>query len=186
MWQSDSVMKANQNTITRTELIRRIESRKGAEAIRIYAETDARLLKTGNPHPLTRKRHVASVLLGTRYAENINKLLPEGVTPFVVSPRKWGEKRESGKVVDHKGKVYLIIRSTGLSRKANKKFVEYVENGEKIEFEKIRPFFPANNGSAKQAEKGIEKSRQVEERDFSIENILAVKMRGEMLTVVPD
>lgn len=174
------VMQAN--TITRSKLIEAIENRRGAEAIRIFAETDARLLKTGNPHASARKRTVASVLLGTRYEENIAKM---GVD-FVPSSRAWGEKRKSGKIVDHKGKVYLIIRSTEKSRKANKKFVEFVDNGEKIDFETIRPFFPINKGSAKQAALGIEKSRQVEERDFSIENILAVKMRGEFFTVIPD
>lgn len=172
-------------TITRSELVRAIEARKGAEIIRIYAETDARLLKTGNPNPGARKRTVVSAMVGTRYAENIRKL--DGGESFEVSPRQWGEARPSGKVVDHKGKVYLTIRTTGKARKVNKATVSFVaESGDPLAFEAVRAFLPKRKESAKQAALGIEAGRQVEQRDFAVENIRAVKMRGEMLTVVPD
>lgn len=172
--------------ITRSQLVKAIESRKGAEAIRLFAETDARLLKTDNPHPDARKQTIVSALLGTRYAENINKLLPAGES-FQVSPRKWGVSRPSGKIVDHKGKVYLTVRTTGRARRVNKATVSFVSGeGQPLAFDAVRAFLPARGGSAKQGDLGIDRENQVEQRAIAIENIRAVKMRGEFFQVVPD
>ena len=104
------------------------------------------------------------------------------------SPRKWGVSRPSGRVVDHDGKVYLTIRSTARAREFFKSFVKFKDaEGNPIPYEKISPFIPEKKESKKQAEAGLEgRENQVWQNDFTVTNIKAVKMRGEIYTVVPD
>lgn len=166
----------------RAEFVRAIESRKGAEIVRLYTDGPAKLLKTDNPHPDARKRTVVSSILGTRYKENIDKATGGD---FKLSPRQWGVSRESRKIVDHKDKIYLTIRSTGKARKVNKAFVSFATgDGKPLAFDAVKPFLPKKSISKKQIEAGVKKEDEVQQRDYSLDSIDMVKFRGQLYKLI--
>lgn len=161
------------NTITATDLIATIRAKKGAEIITVKTETDANLLKTGNPFGKVTKKSHLNILVGFDYERCVNnqRTREELESDFLAKPRKWGQRVDL-KSIEHKGTTYLSTSTL------NCYSVEYVdENGKTLAYDDVRPFIKKT-----QADQGIVK--ELIYRDFKITNIKEVSMRGTTLVVV--
>jgi hypothetical protein len=177
-------------TLTHSQLKAALASRKGAEIIGLSIRTDSRARKTGNPFGATFKRSTGSFFTGTNYAANVNKELEAiGEKPdFEAKPRQWGVETVPSRVAEHKGKVYLVTRTTRKIRKNVEKKVQFEnEQGEKIPFEKIAAFLPEKTVSARQVDAGLDHPEMhVEQRDIAFDSIVKARIRGETYKVIPD
>lgn len=169
-------------TMTRSDLVETMQGRKGAFFVTIVAETDPRLLKTGNPYAGATKVSRVNGLLNWIYENAVNNQRSRENQPldnngevehFTALPRKWGSrvKRNDGTVtplVEHKGKQYLELKvqqSLGY---------EYRDaNGNVIDPANVEPFLPKRKEGARQ-----EVDNPVILRDYSIENIQQITLDG--------
>jgi hypothetical protein len=168
-------------TMTRGDLVNAMQTRKGAFFATIVAETDPRLLKTGNPYVGTTKISRVNGLLNWIYENAVNNQRVRENQPldnagevehFTALPRKWGVrvKRTDGTVtplVEHNGKHYLEVKvqkSLGY---------EYRHNGATIDPAKVEPFLPKRKEGARQ-----EVDNPVILRDYALENIQQITIDG--------
>ena len=168
-------------TMTRGDLVNAMQTRKGAFFATIVAETDPRLLKTGNPYVGTTKISRVNGLLNWIYENAVNNQRVRENQPldnagevehFTALPRKWGVrvKRTDGTVtplVEYNGKHYLEVKvqkSLGY---------EYRHNGATIDPAKVEPFLPKRQEGARQ-----EVDSPVILRDYALENIQQITIDG--------
>ena len=111
-------------TITKNQLVDRLMNLRGAKFTTIVAETDPRMLKTGNPFVGATKISRVNGVVNWIYQNSVNNqrvrenqpLDQQGeIEHFSPEPRKWGQrlKHETGHVaplVEHKGKHYLELK----------------------------------------------------------------------------
>lgn len=156
-------------SITTESLVNSIRSRKGAEFITIVTNTDARLLKRGNPNKNVRKISTVNVTVGFDYTSSVNKqrTREELESEFVAQPRKWGERIDL-KTVGHNGGIYLTYKG---EKCLNTRYVG--ENGEEISKDVVAPFLPKKS---KPKTQGTEK--EIIYRDVAVGNITQINFRG--------
>lgn len=168
-------------TLSRAELVEKMQNRRGAFVATIVAETVPAMRKTGNPYVGATKISRVNGLLNWIYENAVNRQRCRENTPvdangevehFEAAPRKWGQRirRDDGTVtplVEHKGKHYVelkVERSLGY---------EYRHNGQPVDAEAIEEFLPDRKEGARQ-----EVENPVILRDYSIENIRQITIDG--------
>ena len=156
-------------TITTENLVTSIRERSGAEFITITTNTDARLLKRGNPNKNVRKISTVNVTVGFDYASSVNKqrTREELEADFIAQPRKWG-KRIDLKTVGHKGGIYLTYKGESCIS------TRYVgENGAELSKDEVSPFLKK---PSKPKTQGTDK--EIIYRDVAVGNITNINFRG--------
>jgi len=176
------------NKLTHSQLVNLITARPGAFPIGILAETDARLLKTGNPNKSVKKTVRTVGFVGANYQRAVRRegerQGAEQAENFVAKPRPWGEwvKGAEGKIATHKGQFYLRTQSTpGQRERTRTKVLNYRgEDGKFLKFEEVKPFLPAKSYSARQADVGIDgEGEQVNVNEYGFASLKKVRIAGK-------
>jgi len=172
------------NILTHSQFAQLLAQKKGTVILSIVADTDARPLKTGNPHKEIRKVTYTRVVSGAKYQSAVDK---QGAVGFKAEGLPYGsfanEQLTNKVIVTDSGKMQL--RTVG--RNPQKPIrVQYVADGVPVEYEAIKQYLPANKGSLKQALSGVTGKRQVMVRNYDFPNILKVKYAGVEYTLIPD
>lgn len=168
-------------SITRSELLDLIRTRKGSCPITILANTDARSLakhrdtKEANPYRGCRKIARVNGFINFTYENSVNNQRKrEGLTPdFKAEERKWGSHEESdhvGCIVEHNGKFYLSIKG----ERVLERYFEY--DGKRVELDS--GFLP----KPKPLNQGVDK--EVVYRNYAIDSIKSIKIDGEEYIIV--
>ena len=161
-------------TITRQQLLNGLKSLKGATPVTIIADTDARLLKEGNPHPDCRKRSMVNGFVNFVYEKSVNRqrVRENKTDDFQAKSRQWGHKVNKKPLVQHKGRYYLEIKVQRVLG------TTYHDNGSMVPNHVVEPF----RREASPTRQGLEK--EVILRDYALENIVGVNINGEVYQVV--
>jgi hypothetical protein len=176
--------------ITHAALRQKIAESKGNLFCQVLSLTDAKALKRNNPFGTILKKAAASVSVGTDYEKAVNTVAAkegnENAGSFVAESI-WNGKGEHvvpNKIIRHidTGREYLYCQTSDKQIDAFPPHVEYqTVSGEKLSREDVAPFLPVKAASAKQAAFGNENERNV--RMIAFDNILAIKMNGELFEV---
>lgn len=176
--------------ITHAELRQKIAESKGNVLCQVLSLTEAKARKTGNPFGQILKRAAASVSIGTDYENAVNNVAKkegnENAGSFVAESI-WNGKGEHAipnKIIRHieTGREYLYCQTSDKQLDAFPPSVEFqTASGTKLSHDKVKPFLIEKVESAKQAAFGNENKRSV--RMIAIDNILAIKMNGELFEV---
>lgn len=145
--------------------------------VRVYADTTPEL-KPGCPLTNVTQHSVFSVFVGTRYKENVSNLSGRH---FEAVKRRWGQVMQGtrGRVVEHKGKLYLVARSTPRARARSSAFTSYSGNGAPLVASAVRPWL-VETFNKRQAAVGLDTvAKQVWQRDFSFASIRMIRAAGE-------
>jgi hypothetical protein len=162
----------------------------GSAPVGILAVTDTRSRKTGNPFGKVFKTIRAVGWVGASYARGVNRELSrqgvEGPT-FESQALPWGEWDIPGKVITHKGSLYLRTQATpGMRRKSPARVLGYrAENGTEVSREQVAPFLPVASGSAKQSEAGMssDPKEQIWVGTYAFSSLRKVRIAGKTYTV---
>jgi len=163
------------NAITRDALQSMLSDIRGATFATLVTATDPKLRKTGNPLGNVRKVSRVNVTLGFQYEGAVNRQRArEGSeADFQTAPRQWGTKI-SPMLIEHKGKVYL---ETKVERSLSHSFID--ADGKEIDSKMVEPFLPARTPSTRQ-----ETEKEILVRDYALESILSIAIRGEEYVVI--
>ena len=155
--------------LTQAALIDTLGTIKGATFATIITETDARLLKTGNPFGPVRKVSRVNVTLGFQYTKAVNRqrTREDSEADFVAKPRQWGE-RITPMLVEHKGRTYL---ETKVERSISTEYID--ANGNTLDKEAVRPFLPKRSTSRQEV------TREIIVRDYALDSLRSLTMKGE-------
>jgi len=162
----------------------------GSMPVGILAVTDARTKKTGNPFGKVEKTVRAVGWVGASYVRGVNRELSrQGVEEpaFRSQPLPWGEWDIPGKVIAHKGALYLRTQATpGMRRKAPARVLAYhAENGQQVTREQVAPFLPVATGSSKQEAAGMaaDPAEQIWVGTYAFASLRKVRIAGRTYTV---
>ncbi len=160
-----------------------LASKKGANIIGIEAETDCRARKTNNPFGVIFK-HVRAV--GFCGADYEIAVINEGFRQnkeieFTSEPLPWGVWKLDGKVIEHKGNLYLRLQTTSGQRKRQPaKILSYrAENGRFVSYEEIKSFLPEKRESQKQLDAGLKTESEIMVRTYAFNSIKKIRINGE-------
>jgi hypothetical protein len=148
------------------------------------ADTDARALKTNNPHREIRKLTYTRVVSGAKYQDAVDR---QGAVGFKSEGLPYGEfanEQLTNKViVTDSGKLQLRTQY----RNARKPIrVQYIADGVPVDYQLIKQYLPARSFSKKQAAAGVTGKKQVMVRNYDFANVLKVKYAGIEYTLIPD
>lgn len=168
--------------MTRDDMAEMLAERckRGAFFVTIEAQTVPEMRKTGNDYfGRIRKLSRVNGVLNWTYEKSVNSQRErEGSEPdFVAEPRKWGMRIPHTCFIEHKGNLYLEIK---VQRAIE---TSYTCDGEPIDVETIRPWFPKKRESGRQ-----ELDHPVIPRDYALTSIQAItldKVRHVVTTFVP-
>ena len=169
-----SIVKAK-TTISKAELETLLQNVKGNTFATITTITEPAQIG-GSPFKTTlRKVSRVNVALGFIYSNSVaNQEKREGMAgDFEAQPRKWGVRIAGTPLVTHKGKTYVeakVERSIGHS---------YLVDGRRTAKATVSPFLRTLSKPNTQAH--IE--RTVILRDYSLDNILRIRMGGRIYNV---
>lgn len=176
--------------LTQKEIVHLITNLSGAKPIGIEAETDAKARKTGNPFGVILKRSRSVGFVGARYGSAVERQqLREGEAPdFDAAPLPWGNWLVPNKLIEHKGKLYLRTQTApGQRERQSAKVLSYRgESGQFLSKEDVKPFLPEKQFSVKQEAAGLVKEKQIEVRNFALDNILKLRIGGRTYGVKKD
>ena len=181
-------------TLTHSQFIQILTSRKGAAIVGVEALTDAKARKTGNPHGAIFKHVRAVGFVGADYERSVQREGARQDAPaaasFEAMSLPWGEWHLAGKVISHKGAFYLRTQSTpGQRNRQPARLLSYRDaKGLFLSKEAVRPFLPAPSVSARQAAVGIgnDASAQVAVRTYAFASIRKVRVNGETFKLIAD
>lgn len=161
--------------ITRDQLLEILSRRKGTQLISATWVGDARLKKTGNPHPNCKKRVSANLKLGASYKNALEKAMANsGVEPTSASgihDAKWGEHIEGTPIIRHTGKDN--VERFYLDAIINKVLdTQYEDETGPIIYDEIKEFLPNKD------------SRLVPVARVCLDNIKTIKINKETYEVV--
>jgi hypothetical protein len=165
--------------LTHTQFANLLSARKGAVIIGIVSNTDAKALKTGNPHSEIRKITRQTVVTGADYQTAVEKQGGEG---FKAGAMTYGEFVVPNKVL--KGPKGDLQLRTVARNPRKPQSVLFVADGTPKEKKEIEAFLPKRKESAKQAAVGVTGKKQVLVRNFSFDNIEQVRVNGEAFKLV--
>jgi hypothetical protein len=162
----------------------------GSMPVGILAVTDTRSRKTGNPWRTVFKTVRAVGWVGAKYGDGVRR---EGnrqgadASEFKAAPLPWGEWEVPGKVIAHKGNLYLRTQATpGMRRKSPARVLGYhAASGETLTREQVAPFLPVESGSAKQAAAGLSSDprEQIWVGTYAFASLRKVRIAGRTYTV---
>jgi len=179
-------------TITKENLVARLQGTPGTIFVGIEALTDAKARKTGNPAPdgLIFKRVRGAAMVGADYQTSVKNesLAQGGKGEFKAAPLPWGEWLIAGKVISHKGENYLRTQSRpGQRRVAATKVLGYfAKDGAPLSFDAISAFLPEKSESKKQIAAGIaaDKKEQVWVNTYKFSSIQKIRIDGQTFRLV--
>jgi hypothetical protein len=156
------------------QLVEMLVKNKGAKIVTLYTETQPKMKKTNNPYLGVIKKSRINGVVNFNYENSVNRQrVREDSTPdFKAEERKWGKRINGTPVVEHKGKYYLEVK---VERTLDTK---YELNNEEVSYESLKPFFYERSTGRQELEK------EVILRDFSLDNLKALKYNGQMYEVV--
>lgn len=162
-------------TINRAELETILRNVKGNTFATITTITEPAQIGISPFKSTLKKVSRVNVALGFHYSNSVaNQEKREGLAgTFEAQPRKWGVRVAGTPIVTHKGKTYLeakVERSIGHG---------YLVNGRRMAKAKVSPFLRPSTKPSTQAH--IEK--MVILRDYSLDNILRVRMGGKVYNI---
>jgi len=163
--------------LTTNQLVELLATVKGATFATIITETDARLVKTGNPFGDVRKVSRVNVTLGFQYEKAVNRQRARegGETDFEAAPRQWGERKPGTMLVEHKGNLYL---ETKVERSLDCQY--FTADGKELTAEEVKPFLPKKGASRQEVEK------EILVRDYALESIRSIAFGGEQYVMLQD
>lgn len=172
------------NILTHSQFAQLLAQKKGAVILSIVADTDARALKTNNPHREIRKLTYTRVVSGAKYQDAVDR---QGAVGFKAEGLPYGsfanEQLTNKVIVTDSGKLQLRTQY----RNARKPIrVQYIADGVPVEYETIKQFLPPEKVSRKQERAGVTGKRQVLVKNYDFPNILKVKYAGIEYTLIPD
>lgn len=165
--------------LTHKEFANLLGARKGAVIVGIVSNTDAKALKTGNPHAQIRKITRQTVVTGADYQAAVEKQGGEG---FKAGGMTYGEFEVPNKVIRGPKGDFQLRTVARNPRKPQS--VLFVADGVPKEKKEIEAFLPKRKESAKQAAAGVVGKKQVLVRNFSFDNIEQVRINGEVFKLV--
>lgn len=165
--------------LTHNQFKNLLSARKGALILGIVANTDAKALKTGNPHAEIRKVTRQTVVTGADYQKAVEKQGGEG---FKAEGRTYGETVVDRKVIlGPKGDFQLVT----VARNPRKpQSVVFLADGQPKTYDDVKGFLPKKKESVKQAAAGVVGKKQVMVRNFSFDSIEQVRVNGEIFKLV--
>ena len=161
-------------TITKTELIEKLNAIKGTTFISLDMVTAPRMRKTGNPYMGATKTVSLSGAFNFDYENSVNNQLErEGKEAnFESQGRAWGQRE--GNLIEHKGVHYVQLKVQGSSEPV------FRYEGKEISKDVLEPFLQESHKPHTQ--ESLEK--EVVVRDVKLDNIKAIRVAGEELLVV--
>lgn len=163
--------------VTPAALAAILEASSGMRPATMRSLTDARLLKTGNPHGQVNKLSHVNVNVGAIYENGVNNQRErEGsIADFVAQPPKWGV-RVGKKLVTHNGNWYLPV---AIRKPISKpRYLRDKDNAE-LEETDIRTWKPAEKSNADH--QGLEK--ELVWRTYKIDSIMEMTLDGNTYVV---
>lgn len=163
-------------TLSASDLPKLFSSIKGATFATIVTNTDARVKAACPFGRNVRKVSRVNVTLGFQYENAVNRqrTREDSEPDFKAAPRQWGERIPGTFLVRHEsGKLYLetkVEKSLGCEY--------FAADGSRIDAEAIAPYLPSKGGSGRQE---VEKPILV--RDYALDSIRAISLKGEDLVV---
>jgi hypothetical protein len=162
----------------------------GSMPVGILAVTDTRSRKTGNPWRTVFKTVRVVGWVGARYADGVKR---EGnrqevdASEFKAGPLPWGQWDVPGKVIEHKGNLYLRTQATpGMRRSRPARILGYhAASGETLSREQVAPFLPVETGSAKQADAGLSSDprEQIWVGTYAFASLRKIRISGRSYSV---
>jgi len=158
-------------TLTKTELVDLLSKVKGTTTISIETTTVPKI-KAGNPFTSLKKVSKVAGLIGFIYGNSVNNQRErEGLAKdFEPEKRAWGERILHSPLVKYNDKFYLELKVQSADS-------EYFDNNVRVDSEKIKPFYYANNSRQ-------EVSKEVILRDYSIDNISRITINKNEYNVI--
>jgi hypothetical protein len=165
----NNIKKGNMNTITKSELIEKINNIKGTTFISIDIESDPKMRKTNNPYYGAIKTSTLSGAINYDYENSVNNQLDrEGKERnFEAQSRKWGT--HNGNWIIHNDNHYLHMKVQSNSN------ISYILNGDNIDIDLLKPFLPEHKKPNTQ--EALEK--EIVCRDIKIDNIKKIRLNGD-------
>ena len=163
--------------ITKQELIEMLKNLKSATPTTIITNTIPKMRKKNNPYlDRVTKFMKANVFINFNYENSVNKVRDKegNEVDFVASPRIWGVKIPGTPLVEHKGSYYLECR---FLKHVN---TTYICNNQNIDESVLSDFLQEGSNAAHQ---GVSFENEVILRDFKIENILEIRLMGEVYSI---
>lgn len=171
--------------LTHTQLTELLAAKRGAVILSIVSRTEPKFRKTGCPYSLIEKIEYKRVVVGADYGKAVKKQVSETTgsqdVAFTVSPRKWGTYIVPRKVVAHNGNLYLVTQARNAQPPIK---TVWLADGVEVNKETIKDYL-VTSSSAKQESVGLYGRRQVMERDFTMGNVLRVKIDGCEYILIP-
>jgi len=169
--------------LTHSEFSEMLANRKGAIILSIKANTDARLLKTGNPHGEVRKETYTRVVTGANYEDAVKRQGGEG---FKAAELPYGEFEIKNKIIKtDDGKLQLRTQARNPRPPISVRFIRQADMVELAQ-ELVRPYMQKKSESKRQAAVGVKGKKQVKIRNFDLDNIKEVAIKGERFQLVAD
>lgn len=161
-------------TISKSELIERINEVKGTTIVSIDVVTEPRMRKTDNPYLGAMKTVSLSGVINFDYENTVNKQLQrEGKEPeFKAQERAWGV--HEGNWITHKGEYYMQVKVQGASEPV------YYYKGCELPKTALQPFL--QESSKPHTQESVEK--EVVVRDVKLSNIKVIRALGDEYLVV--
>lgn len=155
------------DTITQSQLADLLKQTRGTTAISLYAMTDAKARKTGNPYGIVQKALSINGMIGYDY----HRAATKADEMHVAKPRAWGER--DGCLVHHQGKTYVSL----LVRRVLTSPLYYVQR------DGMTVSVPASAVCDLLPMRRPETYPVV--RDYCLDNVRVVRFNGKKMRVIP-
>jgi hypothetical protein len=158
--------------VSASEMVEILCGIRGATMISFVATTVPRLL-AGNPWVKVVKTSKVSAVLNFDYEKAVNRQrLREGkVADFKAEPRKWGSYVGKSSVVEHKGNFYINV-------KVERSEATYMADGEEVAEAEVESWIGERHSGRQKVEKAVSG------RDFKIENVRSIRMKGTEYIII--
>jgi hypothetical protein len=183
-WQS----KPKHGLRTINNFIRLLSDKPGCVMLTLESNTDARVKKTGNPHPLVRKIAVTNGVAGINWGAAMGRLLDalrkdghEVADDYEVGERKNGTENVNLKVAEKDGRYYVNF----VPKSVQSVFYVDADSGKMLDYDAdVKPFL-AERTQSKMDAAGITENKVIsigklrpKYLTYRMDNITRVKMGG--------
>ena len=167
--------------LTHSQFMALLAAKKGTSVITIKADTEPDMYKTGNPHKNARKQVYKRVVSGASYKNAVEK---QSGREFMPAPLPYGDMPVKDKVIrTAKGDLQLRVVSRNPLPPIS---VRYVDGGQVIDKELIKPFLKTRQDNSRQESVGLQGKRQVGCVNYGFKNIQEVVIDKRRYELVPD
>ncbi len=179
-------------TLTQSQLVAIIAGSPGVVMLGLQTLTDTKARKTGNPFGQIFKRTKLGAVVGADYQKSVEREAGRqgaDASEFEAEKLPWGEwvKGLEGKVIQHKGELFLRTQSTPGQRAAiPAHLLGYFDaTGKELAKESVAPFIKEAGESAKQQdEAGLDSTIWV--RTYKLSSVEQVTINGEVYQLEGD